>query len=183
MRRFPLILIAALSGCMLRQTAGEQTVSFSVPSPPDTLLARARTELGTLGYQVTPTAERLVITTPRPVPDSLAGLSADSVPLTGQLWVVRVAATGQTNAGGSRGTVSAFLFSASPRRDSTTTGNVVFEKATPVTRTLTPALFTEVMRVAERIQAAALRQPGPNQVAPSNQVAPAPAQPSYPPPE
>ena len=180
MRRFALIVVAALSGCMLRQTAGEQTVSFSVPHPPDTLLARARTELGTLGYAVTPTAERVVITTPRPVPDSLAGLSPDSVPLTGQMWVLRVTAAQQTNAGGSRGTVSAFLFSASPRRDSTTTGNVVFERATPVTRTLTPGLFTEVQRVAERIQAAAVRPP--NHVAPTNQVAPAPAQP-YPPPE
>lgn len=156
MNRFVFASVVILcSACALRQTTGDQALSFTVPSSADTLLARARAELSELGYEVTPNEDRLVITTPRPIPDSLAGTDSAGADLTGQLWVLRVSATNQAYSAGSRATVSAFMFPAGPRDQSA--GNVIYEKATPITRTSNPALFTEVQRVAERIQDAAVR--------------------------
>ena len=156
MRRLTLVCLVFASGCMLRQAAGDQSLTFSVPATADTLLARARTELTELGYEVTPNEDRLVITNPRPVPDSLARSAGSGTDFTGHLWVLRVSAEDQVYTAGSRGTVAAFVFPVTSAREQTA-GNVIFERATPVTRSSTPGLFNEIERVAERIQAAAAR--------------------------
>ncbi len=157
MRRLAFASLALVSACALRQAQGVQDLTFSVPSSADTVLARARAELTELGYEITPTEERLVLTAPRPIPDSLARGGDGGTDVTGQLWVLRVSASDQVFSAGSRATVSAFFFPASSPADASP-GNVVLHSATPVTAASTPTLFTEVQRVAGRIQDAAARR-------------------------
>jgi hypothetical protein len=157
MRCPALALLALVSACALRQAEGIQDLTFSVPSSADTVLARARVELTELGYELTPTEARLLLTAPRPIPDSLARGSDGATDVTGQLWVLRVTATDQTFSAGSRATVSAFYFPV-PAPGDASPGNVVLHSSTPVTAAATPRLFTELQRVAGRIQAAAVRR-------------------------
>jgi hypothetical protein len=156
MRRFVPICLALISACALRQGVGNQSTDFTVPSRVDTLLARARVELGQLGYTVSPTEhEGMVLTEPRPIPDSLA---IDTATTRGQLWVLRVTGANNVFSAGSHGTVEAFLI---PPAGEASPGNVILQTATTVTATRTPALFRELQRVAGAIQAAVSREARP----------------------
>jgi hypothetical protein len=157
MRRIAIAALAILSACALRQVEGVQDLTFSVPSSADTLLARARQQLTELGYEITPTEEPLLLTAPRPVPDSLARTTDGGTDVTGHLWVLRVSASDQTFVAGSRAIVSAFHFPA-PKPGDASPGNVVHHAAMPVTATSTPRLFSEVQRVAGLIQEAGSRR-------------------------
>ena len=153
MRFIATICAALISACALRQGVGEQSTDFTVPGTADSLLSRARGELAELGYTISPTEhqQRMVLTEPRPIPDSLA---VDTATTRGQLWVLRVTGANNVFSAGAHGTVEAFLI---PPATAASPGNVILQTATPVTARRTPALFRELQRVAGVIQAAVTR--------------------------
>jgi len=149
MRRFVFIALAvALAACGTQQAAvSEQSVQFSSPAHPDSVLTRVAAELTQLGFTIGGREENLVFTAPRPLPAG-AGEGGRE-----QLWFVHVVSDAQLFRGGTTTRVRGFFV---PQTGDITPGNIVQEKAQQITVDR-PDAFREVRRVAERLHAAVLR--------------------------
>lgn len=156
MRRFVfLAALVAIAACGAPlPEVGESSVKFASPPPADSALSRAAAELTRLGFTIGGRQENLVFTAPQPMPASARPANAVANDSTPQQWFLHVTADDRLFRGGSNTTVRAFLM---PRTGNVSPGNVVQEQALLVTSDR-PEAFRELRRIAEQLQAAAMRR-------------------------
>ena len=124
----------------------------SVPVSVDSTLRIAATQLQHHGYTVQPLGQNSIMTTPRPIPDWLAGKDEK---MKGRTWFVQVNAESHYLARGSRLVVIGFLVPESASRMNTSNVATV-QNAVQVTEE--NPLFQEVRTIAGWIADAARRK-------------------------
>jgi hypothetical protein len=146
-----LLLSLPLGGCARVFGGGGGDAAQSVPVSVDSTLRIAATQLQHHGYTVQPLGQNSLMTTPRPIPDWLAGKDEK---MKGRQWFVQVNAQSHYLARGSRLEVIGFLIPESASRMNTSNVATV-QNAVQVTEE--NPLYQEVKTIAGWIADAARR--------------------------